>query len=139
MAVDPTPAMAASQGRTVGKSKNQDIIPSEANQKPKQPSKKQTRKDAQNIQATPIAGSSKSADPSPWSWKSLTQSSASRVASVFSKDGRCAIIILCFCQCSHRKSKLLFLCLWVFGQDLLGFNGSCCLHVDSNHVSYDFR
>lgn len=34
-----------------------------------------------------------------WAWKSLTDSSASRVPPIFTKDGRCVVFVRARCEC----------------------------------------
>ncbi|KAI0785054.1 WD40-repeat-containing domain protein [Abortiporus biennis] len=51
----------------------------------KTPKKVSPRKEP--VEVAPIAGSSKAHDAAPWSWKSLTQSSPSRIPVLFTKDG----------------------------------------------------
>ena len=51
------------------------------------------KKSKEVVEEQPIAGSSTEhahEDGSTWSWRSLTESSASKVKPVFTKDGRCA-------------------------------------------------
>ena len=66
-----------------------------------------------------------------WSWKSLTDSSASRVPPIFTKDGRCVADI-----CTHMPSSLMFLQLLflsgrTFSEDPFCCNGGGRLYPDA--------
>ncbi|KAH8099362.1 WD40 repeat-like protein [Cristinia sonorae] len=84
VAVDPTPAMAASKQKHAAPSLPTDIPLPDTPKTAKKPRKKQP---SQTQDAPPTPGSSKSAPSSSWTWRSLTVSSSSRVPLLFTKDG----------------------------------------------------
>lgn len=49
-----------------------------------------------------------------WSWKSLTDSSASRVPPTFTKDGRCVVLLCCVLRAGERARSRLCLCSYFF-------------------------
>ncbi|CAL1695057.1 unnamed protein product [Somion occarium] len=83
MAVDSTPAMAASKAKSAVPHGLQNPPVSESPKKGKK--RKHARND--NVDEGPVAGSSKATDDLAWTWRSLTESSASRVPLLFTKDG----------------------------------------------------
>ena len=93
VAVDRTPDMGASSDKgNVGDLSMRDPILSEKvkNARPQRSPKK--AREVVEVQQ-PVAGSSTEAvreDGSVWAWRTLTESSASKVKPVFTKDGRCA-------------------------------------------------
>ncbi|KAI0079626.1 WD40 repeat-like protein [Panus rudis PR-1116 ss-1] len=87
VAVDPTPAMAASKAKDGPMLGVQEASPNES---PKKLTKKQRKHAArlEKAEERPVAGSSKSTeDLTTWAWRSLTESSASKVPILFTRDG----------------------------------------------------
>ena len=83
------PATPASTSKIGQKARPEDVSFAEASPMTKK-SRKRTRNVGKEPQVeVPSAGTSQAAEDEPWSWQSLTDSSASRVAPFFTKDGKC--------------------------------------------------
>ena len=67
-------------------------VPPDTPQKTPKPSKTR-RQRTQATQEQPLAGSLSLVDDSIWTWRSLTESAASKVPPIFTKDGRCVIVV----------------------------------------------
>ncbi len=92
VAVDRTPDMGASSDiGNIGDPLQQ--TPAQAERTKKARLYRTPKKLREVVEEQPVAGSSTERareDGSTWEWRSLTESSASKVKPVFTKDGRCA-------------------------------------------------
>ena len=89
VAVDTTPAMAASIPKKAAPPPSHDVPPPDPPKSTKRPRKKAVEQTA--AQAEPVPGPSKSSHSKPpWSWRSLTVSASSKVPLLFTKDNRYA-------------------------------------------------
>lgn len=111
---------------TVGDVQAQDIAQVDSPKKVKMRKPKRTERQQQQ----PVAGSSSEQaadDGTTWAWRSLTESSASRVTPVFTKDGRYVLfggVLEGDLGSSHRR-KLFHDRRWSLGQDLLCRDWAC--------------
>lgn len=86
VAADRTLDMGASEGKTIGEVHILEV-PTDTPQKT--PRRKIRKSRPLANQQQPLAGSSSLADDPNWTWRSLTESAASKVTPLFTKDGRC--------------------------------------------------
>ena len=93
VAADPTPVMAASKAKNTPIQSVQNPPISDTPKKTKR-RKHGARAEATasaNVDEVPVASSSKAPEDLAWTWRSLTESSASGVPVLFTKDGRCVL------------------------------------------------